>query len=97
MFHLRTSSTLAALARQRDRVAAKSEQWWSVADLARMLNVSEPTVRRRARSGRWPHQKIGRLYRFTNDDIQEIKQSLTVDTDYFYDRDRIARMLENAA
>lgn len=78
-------------------MSAKTEKWWSVADLAKMLNVSEATVRRRARTGSWPHQKIGRLYRFTDDDIQEIKQAATVDTDYFYDRNRIARLLAGKA
>lgn len=74
-------------------ITMKTEQWWSVADLATMLNISEATVRRRARTGAWPHQKVGRLYRFTTTDIQEIKEQLTVDTDYFYDRDRVARLL----
>lgn len=78
-------------------MAMKSEQWWSTEDLAQMLNISEATVRRRARTGQWPHQKIGRLYRFTNEDIQEIKELLTVDTDYFYDRDRVARLLRKTA
>ncbi|NWN89220.1 MAG: helix-turn-helix domain-containing protein [Micrococcaceae bacterium] len=74
-------------------MAAISGRWWTTADLAGMLSVSEATVRRRAASGQWPHQRIGRLYRFTDDDIQEIKAKLTAEIDYFYDRDRVAQLL----
>jgi len=74
-------------------MAAQSERWWTTKDLAGMLSVSEATVRRRAASGSWPHQRIGRLYRFTDEDIQTIKEQLTAEVDYTYNRDRVAQLL----
>ena len=78
-------------------MSAKSEKWWTTADLAQTFCISQATMRRRASSGQWPHQKIGKLYRFTDEDIQQIKEQLAVDTDYFYDRDRVARLLRKSA
>lgn len=71
----------------------KSQKMWTTADLAGFLNVSEATVRRRASSGQWPCQRIGKLYRFSEEHLQEIKEKTTPETDYFYDRDRVARLL----
>lgn len=73
-----------------------SEKWWSTADLAIMLGISEATVRRRASAGHWPHKRIGKLYRFTDDNIQAIKEKLTPDFEDAYDSKTIARMLRSA-
>lgn len=37
----------------------------TVAELAARLNVSPETVRRMCHSGKWPHSRIGRLFRFS--------------------------------
>ncbi|WP_371875934.1 helix-turn-helix domain-containing protein [Pseudarthrobacter sp. SSS035] len=44
----------------------------TVAELAARLNVSPDTVRRMCNSGQWPHSRIGRLYRFTEEHYQAI-------------------------
>lgn len=42
------------------------------AEVAARLNVSTETVHRMCRSRKWPHVKVGRLYRFTEANYQAI-------------------------
>ncbi|MFS0717586.1 helix-turn-helix domain-containing protein [Arthrobacter sp. 1P04PC] len=44
----------------------------TAAELAARLNVSTDTVRRKCTAGQWPHTRIGRLYRFTEEHYQAI-------------------------
>ncbi|GAA4047755.1 hypothetical protein GCM10023063_38940 [Arthrobacter methylotrophus] len=44
----------------------------TVADLAARLNVSRELVYRMCRSRKWPHSRIGQLYRFNEDHYQAI-------------------------
>ncbi|MBE0009615.1 MULTISPECIES: helix-turn-helix domain-containing protein [unclassified Arthrobacter] len=44
----------------------------TAADIAERLNVDVDTVRRMCRSGKWPSTRIGRLYRFTEDQYLSI-------------------------
>lgn len=44
----------------------------TAAELAAKLNVSTDTVRRMCTAGKWPHARIGRLYRFTEEHYQTI-------------------------
>jgi excisionase family DNA binding protein len=44
----------------------------TTAELAAKLNVSTDTVRRMCNAGKWPHTRIGRLYRFTEEHYQTI-------------------------
>jgi excisionase family DNA binding protein len=44
----------------------------TTAELAAKLNVSTDTVRRMCNAGKWPHTRIGRLYRFTEEHYQSI-------------------------
>lgn len=44
----------------------------TAADLASRLNVSAEMVYRMCRTHQWPHAKIGRLYRFTEEHFQAI-------------------------
>lgn len=48
------------------------EDLMTTAEVARMLRVSEEMVRINCRSGKWPHTKIGRFYRFTKADYLAI-------------------------
>lgn len=48
------------------------EKLLTVAELAAKLDVEPETVRRMCRSHKWPHSKIGRLYRFTDEHYQAI-------------------------
>lgn len=41
-------------------------------DMANRLNVSPDTVRKMCRTNKWPAVKIGRLYRFTEEQYQAI-------------------------
>lgn len=78
-------------------MAAQTEQWWSTEDLANYMGISPSTVRRKASTGQWPCHKIGKLYRFTDDNVETIREQTKVETDYFYDRDRVARLLRKSA
>ncbi|MGY4544504.1 excisionase family DNA binding protein [Arthrobacter sp. UYNi723] len=49
-----------------------SIQMLTAAELATRLNVSPDTVRRMCNSGKWPHSRIGRLYRFTEEHYEAI-------------------------
>jgi excisionase family DNA binding protein len=44
----------------------------TVADVAARLNVSTELVYRMCRSRKWPHSRIGRLYRFNEEHYQAI-------------------------
>jgi excisionase family DNA binding protein len=44
----------------------------TTAELAAKLSVSTDTVRRMCNAGKWPHARIGRLYRFTEEHYQTI-------------------------
>jgi excisionase family DNA binding protein len=44
----------------------------TAADLAARLNVSTETVYRMCRTRQWPHSRIGRLFRFTEEHYQVI-------------------------
>lgn len=42
--------------------------------VATVFTVSVRTVWKKCRNGEWPHMKIGRLYRFSAEDIREITE-----------------------
>ncbi|WP_223883961.1 helix-turn-helix domain-containing protein [Pseudarthrobacter sp. BIM B-2242] len=44
----------------------------TAAGLAARLSVSTATVYKMCKSGKWPHSKVGRLYRFTEEHYQSI-------------------------
>ncbi|MFF1828973.1 helix-turn-helix domain-containing protein [Paenarthrobacter sp. NPDC058040] len=44
----------------------------TAAEIAARLKVSTETVRRMCHAGKWPHSKIGRLFRFTEEHYQSI-------------------------
>lgn len=41
-------------------------------DLAQVLQVSAQQVKRRAASGEFPHVRLGRAFRFTDEHVQQI-------------------------
>ncbi|WP_416403610.1 helix-turn-helix domain-containing protein [Arthrobacter sp. LFS091] len=45
---------------------------FTAAELAGRLSVSTATVRAMCNSGKWPHTRIGRLYRFSEEHYQAI-------------------------
>jgi excisionase family DNA binding protein len=44
----------------------------TAADLAARLNVSKELVYRMCRTHKWPHSRIGRLYRFSEEHYEAI-------------------------
>ncbi|QCB97099.1 DNA-binding protein [Arthrobacter sp. PAMC25564] len=44
----------------------------TAAEVAAKLKVNVETVYKMCKTGRWPHTKIGRLYRFTEEHYQAI-------------------------
>ncbi|WP_425248683.1 helix-turn-helix domain-containing protein [Auritidibacter ignavus] len=49
-------------------------RYYTVQDVARLLGVSEVTVYRHIRAQRWPAYRFGRLWRFSPEQIQQIKR-----------------------
>lgn len=63
-------------------------------ELAARLSVSPDTVRRMCNSGKWPHSRIGRLYRFTEEHYQAIIATPEPPEPWTKERrDNISRML----
>jgi excisionase family DNA binding protein len=66
----------------------------TTAEIAAKLNVSTDTVRRMCNAGKWPHARIGRLYRFTEEHYQTIIATPERPEPWTKERrDNIARML----
>jgi excisionase family DNA binding protein len=68
----------------------------TTAELAAKLNVSTHTVRRMCNAGKWPHARIGRLYRFTEEHYQAIIEPPAAPEPWSKaQRDNVARMLRS--
>lgn len=66
----------------------------TAAVMAERLSVSVETVYRMCKSGQWPHSRIGRLYRFTEEHYQTIiAEPDPPSVRLRSQRDNIARML----
>jgi excisionase family DNA binding protein len=66
----------------------------TTAELAAKLSVSTDTVRRMCNAGRWPHTRIGRLYRFTEEHYQAIIEPPVAPEPWSKaQRDNVARLL----
>lgn len=65
-------------------------------ELAAKLDVDPETVRRMCKTGKWPHTKIGRLYRFTEDHYQAITAPPAVEQKPRTQRKNIAHLLRSA-
>ena len=70
-----------------------SESYATTQDMAAKYQVGEDTIRRRAQSGEWPCDRIGRLYRFSPAQQDEIAQIVAGTRRGGYDKDRIAAAL----
>lgn len=65
-----------------------------------MFRCSEEHVRRRAKSGAWPHLRDGKRYLFTTAQISEIRESMVpkpVEPSGRGQRGRIARLLHQVS
>lgn len=71
-----------------------SQSYATTQDLAAKYRIADETVRRKAQSGEWPCDRIGRLYRFSPDQQDEIAQIVAIGSQRSgYDKDRIAAAL----
>jgi hypothetical protein len=57
--------------------------------MAAKYRIADDTVRRKASSGEWPCERIGRLYRFSPAHQDEIAEILAGTVRGGYDKDRI--------
>lgn len=74
-------------------MARRSESYATTQDMAERYRVGDDTVRRKAQSNEWPCDRIGRLYRFSPDQQDEIAQIVAGTKRGGYDKDRIAAAL----
>lgn len=70
-----------------------SESYATTQDMAAKYRIADDAVRRRAQSGEWPCDRIGRLYRFSPAHQDEIAQIIAGTQRGGYDKDRIAAAL----
>lgn len=70
-----------------------SESYATTQDMAERFRIGDDTVRRKAQSGEWPCDRIGRLYRFSPAQQDEIAQIVSGTKRGGYDKDRIAAAL----
>lgn len=74
-------------------MARISESYATTQDMAAKYRIGEDTVRRKAQTGEWPCDRIGRLYRFSPAQQDEIAQIVSGTKQGGYDKDRIAEAL----
>jgi len=74
-------------------MARISESYATTQDMASKYRIGTDTVRRKAQTGEWPCERIGRLYRFSPAHQDEIAQILAGTRRGGYDKDRIAAAL----
>lgn len=74
-------------------MSRRSESYATTKDIAEQYRLADDTVRRKAQSGEWPCDRIGRLYRFSPAQQDEIAQIIAGTRRGGYDKDRIAAAL----
>lgn len=70
-----------------------SQSYATTQDMAARYRIGDDTVRRKAQTGEWPCDRIGRLYRFSPDQQDQIAQIVAGAVQGGYDKDRIAAAL----
>lgn len=70
-----------------------SQSYATTQDMAAKYRIGDDTVRRKAQTGEWPCDRIGRLYRFSPEQQDEITQIVAGERGGGYDQDRIAAAL----
>lgn len=74
-------------------MARASESVATAQDMAAKYRIGVDTVRRKVQTGEWPGSRIGRLYRFSPDQQDEIAQIIAGTKQAGFDKDRIAEAL----
>jgi excisionase family DNA binding protein len=70
-----------------------SQSYATTQDMAARYRIGDDTVRRKAQTGEWPCDRIGRLYRFSPDQQDQITQIVAGEQRGYYDKGRIAEAL----
>lgn len=70
-----------------------TQSYATTQDMAAKYRIGDDTVRRKAQAGEWPCDRIGRLYRFSPAQQDEIAQIVAGTQRGGYDKDRIAAAL----
>ena len=70
-----------------------TESYATAQDMAAKYRIGADTVRNKAQTGEWPCDRIGRLYRFSPDQQDQIAQIVAGTVTGAYDKDRIAAAL----
>jgi len=70
-----------------------SSPYASAQDMAHRFKISDDSVRRKVQSGEWPCDRIGRLYRFSPEQQEEIALIVSGEKDSGFDKNRIAAAL----
>lgn len=73
-----------------------ADETLTAAEVAANLKVEVETVYRMCRSGKWPHLKVGRLYRFTPEQYQAITEPPPAPQQPRTQRQKIAHLLRSA-
>lgn len=71
----------------------QSESYATAQEMAARYQITPDTVRRKVMDGSWPCDRIGRLYRFSPTQQDEIAQIIAGRQPFRYDKDRIAAAL----
>lgn len=70
-----------------------TQQYATAQEMAAKYRISVHTVRSRAAGGDWPCDRIGRLYRFSPAQQEEITKIIAIGRRPAYDRDIVAAAL----
>ncbi|GAA4047762.1 hypothetical protein GCM10023063_38950 [Arthrobacter methylotrophus] len=72
---------------------SQTRSYATTQDMAAKYRISDHTVRLKAQTGEWPCDRIGRLYRFSPEQQDEITQIIAARRPFRHDKDRIAAAL----
>ena len=72
------------------------DETFTAEDVAAKFDIGVETVYRKCRTGQWPHFKIGRLYRFTPEQYQQITTPPVTPQKPRTQRKNIERLLRSA-
>lgn len=72
---------------------AEERSYATAQEMAAKYKLSDHTVRRKVLDGVWPCDRIGRLYRFSPDQQEEIAQIVAGPARFVYDKEAISAAL----
>ena len=76
-------------------MSPRTESVATAQDIAARYKIGPDTVRRKVQDGSWPCDRIGRLYRFSPDQQDQIAQIIAGNQPAGYDKKRITEALRS--